>query len=805
MDCTGCERKLYRSLAALPELSNIKTSLLLAHAEFDMFSSVSIHRDNIISIMEKMTGFTCTRSIHSGAKLELIVEGSGNFLDSWPTGVKVISPSGKHSIQVSYNPRIVGARDLLSDPFFQQARLAPCSVSLVIASGRAHLLRTIYFTLLSAILTIPVLVLAWGPFRDHEVRYGAASLTLATVVQIVIAGPFYIKAFNSLVFARMIDMDLLIVLSSSAAYIYSVFAYAYQAIGRPLATESFFETSTLLVTLIMVGRTVSEFARQKAIESITIESLQTPNAILVDEMSQTEENIDARLLQYEDTFKVLPDMSIVTDGVVVSGESEVDESLITGEATLIAKRPGMSVVAGSVNHSGFLLVKLTRLPSENTIKEIGAMVDEAKLSKPKVQELADRVASFFVPAILAVTALVFVIWIIIGETVRHQKPSTSAINAMTFAISVLIVSCPCAIGLAVPMVIIIAGGVAARHGLIFKTAETIDIGRKVAHVVFDKTGTLTQGKLHIVTEEYLDNEHGTHASLILSLTTNSKHPVSKALASHLSTRNIQPSNIEKIVSIPGNGIEASYNDSVLRAGNPYWLNMQDHPSVQRLLTKGLTIFCATLNDNPIAIFGLEDLLRPDALQTITELKKRSIAISIISGDNETAVQSIATKLFIPSSNIRSRCSPDQKQAYVKSLLASPTLKRANKTILFIGDGTNDAPSLASASIGLHIGDGSEIASLAADAVLIRPSLSGILTLIDLSKAFHRRVVFNFVWSGVYNLVAVLLAAGVFEGVRGGKGGERGGVRIPPQYAGLGEVVSVLPVVGAAVGLRFWRG
>jgi len=826
MDCTGCEKKLYRSLTALREVSNVKTSLMNAQAEFDLSPSKSIHGNNILHTMEKMTGFTCTRIVHLGAELELIVQGNlGDFLENWPFGVINISVLCKNKIQVSYQPRLVGARDLLLDPFFQATKLAPRSDPPSIAAGRAHLLHTLWMTILSALLTIPVLVLSWAPLPKHEILYGAISLALATIVQFVVAGPFYVRTVTALIFSRMIDMDLLIVLSSTTAYIYSLVAYGYVVAGKPLATGEFFETSTLLITLIMVGRTVSSFARHKAIESIGIESLQTPTAILVDETTQAETEIDTRLIQYGDMFKVLPDMSIVTDGVIASGESEVDESMITGEADLIPKKPGFSVVAGSVNHSGSLVIKVTRLPSENTIKEIGDMVDEAKTTKPKIQEIADRVAGYFVPLILGLALLVFIIWVAIGMKVRHESAAVSLITAMTFAISVLTVSCPCAIGLAVPMVVAIAGGAAARHGLIFKTAETIEIGRNISHVVFDKTGTLMQGKLYVVAEDYPSGTQNKLTSAIWGLTTNSKHPVSKAVATYLSNSGtFELSTVNNATSIAGSGIEAMWNSSIVRGGNPYWLKVEDHPSVRKTVAQGLTTFCVTLDHELVAVFGLQDLLRNDALETINELKHRSIDISIISGDNEAAVQSVASQLSIPLSNIRSRCSPKQKQAYIKSLqsandhdhdcdgehsklhnhhhkhsdVLNPTYPK--NTILFIGDGTNDAPSLAQASIGLHISEGgTDVAQSAADAVLLRPHLKSILTLIHLSKAFHRRVVFNFVWSGVYNLAAVLLAAGAFTGVRGGNG-----VRIPPEYAGLGEVVSVVPVVAVAVGLRWWE-
>jgi len=720
--------------------------------------------------------------------LELIVEGdAGDFQHNWPPGVVDLTILSLDRIRISYNPKIIGARDLLSNPFFRLAKLAPPSPPALIASGRVHLWHIFHMTLISAVCTIPVLILSWARLPKHEILYGAVSLGLATVVQIAVAGPFYTSAFKALIFSRMIEMDLLIVLSTTTAYVYSIVAYAYLVVGQPLVTGEFFDTSVLLVTLIMVGRTVSALTRQRAVESITIDSLQTNTAIVVDMVTLQEQEVDTRLLQYQDIFKVLPDSSVVTDGKVISGESEVDESLIVGEATPIAKRPGMFVTAGSVNHSGTLLVQVTRLPYENTIKTIGAMVDQAKSSKLKVQESADRVASYFVPVILGVTTIVFLTWVGIGKAVRHQSTATSCINAMTYAISVLIVSCPCAIGLAVPMVIVIAASVGARHGLIFKTAETIETARKVSHVIFDKTGTLTQGKLHVIAESLLARP--SVASMVLGLTMNSKHPVSDAVAAHLSSFGIQPSAIHNVVSVAGNGVEATWRGFSIRAGNPYWLDVQDLPAVRKLLAVGLTMFCVSVNGTLVALFGLGDTLRPDALTTIKELKKRSIEVSIISGDNDKAVQCLAERLGIPPTNVRSRCSPAQKQAYVKDQLNSP-----KSIVLFCGDGTNDAVALAQASIGMHMNEGSDVAKSAADAALIRPSLKGVLKLIDLSKAFHRRVVFNFAWSFVYNLCAVLLAAGAFPSVR-----------IQPQYAGLGEVVSVVPVIAIAMQLKWkWR-
>ena len=791
MTCTGCEKKLFGVLTSLPGVSGVKTSLLLAQAEFDLRPSGSIDADNIASAIQKMTGFSCTKIVHDGEELELIVEGDAHACtDHWPAFVNDITVIDKNRIRVTYHPKAIGARALLSDPFFQHAVLAPPSPAPLIATGRAHVWKSFCLTLCSTACMIPVLVMAWAPLPRHDILYGAVSLVLATLVQVVVAGPFYARALKSLIFSRMIEMDLLVVLSTTTAYVYSIAAYAYLTAAKPLATGEFFETSTLLVTLIMTGRTVSAFARQRAVESIMIESLQTNTAILIDQDNDEEKEINARLLQYCDIFKVLPDMSIVTDGTVITGESEVDESLITGEAALIPKCRGDAVIAGSINHSGTLKVQVTRLPCENTIKTISDMVDEAKSSKPKIQELADRVASYFVPAILTVTVVVFVVWVAVGKYVRLQSTTTSCVAAMTYAISVLTVSCPCAIALAVPMVVVIAGGVGARHGLVFKTAEAIDTARKVSHVVFDKTGTLTEGKLRVIEQEFIGVPSTFQPSLILGVTTDSKHPVAIAVASHLRTSGVEPLIIDPIVSIPGKGVEARWDSHIVRAGNPYWLGMQQHPSVRKILALNLTLFCITIDSSLIAVYGLQDRLRSSAIPTITSLRQRGIEISLVSGDTEGSVHALASLLEIPRPNVLARCTPAQKQEYVRSLLTSHS--HHSPTILFCGDGTNDAPSLAQASIGVHLNEGTEVAARAADAVIMRLSLAGIITLIELSEAFHRRVVFNFAWSFVYNLLAVLLAAGAFPTAR-----------IPPQYAGLGEAVSVVPVIAVAVGLR-WK-
>lgn len=790
LTCVGCETKLFRSLQGIPGVSNLRTSLVLSQAEFVLDQKSGLVTE-IIKTVEKTTGFTCQRMNNEGHEIDVIINGDARaFVErKYLDGVTQMIAIDRHTVRITYDARIIGARALLEKYGDIPLKLCEPHGSPELESGKKHVRNTAWITILSALLTIPVLILAWAPLPPRPIVYGGVSLVLATIVQFAVAGPFYPSALKALIFTHVIEMDLLIVLSTSAAYIFSLVSFAYEIVGRPLPTGEFFETSTLLVTLIMVGRWVSAFARQRAVESVSIRSLQAETAVLCDADGCDDEEIDARLLQYSDLFKVRPDSRIPTDGVIVMGTTEVNESMMTGESLPVVKLPGSSVIAGSLNGSGVVVVRLTHLPGDNTISTIATMVDEAKFSKPKTQELVDIVASYFVPVILMLTIITFTIWIAIGISVRRQSGSYAVVNAITYAISVLIVSCPCAIGLAVPMVVVISGGVAAKHGVIFKSATTIENARNISHVVFDKTGTLTQGEMSVTEEFYLSNDPKLAASVTLGLTRDSKHPVSVAISAHLKGTSVDAATVHDYNSVPGQGVEGIVNDTRVRCGNSRWLNAEALPEVKALLIKGLTVFCVAMNDRVIVAFGLSDSLRPDSHLVVTELQKRNIAISIVSGDDAEAVEAIALKLNIPTSQAKSKCTPSDKQAYLKDLMTN----EKNKTVVFCGDGTNDAVALAQADIGVHMNSGSDVAQTAADVVLMRPYLAGILVLLDLSKTAFRRMLFNFAWSFIYNLFAILLAAGATVKAR-----------IPPEYAGLGEIVSVLPVILIAMQLRWFK-
>lgn len=510
---------------------------------------------------------------------------------------------------------------------------------------------------------------------------------------------------------------------------------------------------------------------------MSLRSLQASTAVLIEAEGTRE--VDARLLQFGDRFIIMPHAQIPTDGQVTEGSSEVDESMLTGESLPVRKQPSAQIIAGTINGSRRLTARLTRLPRKNTVTNIANLVEEASNTKPRVQELADKVAGYFVPVATAIAVIVIIIWVVVSLRIRNESTSKAISTTITYTIAVLAVSCPCALSLAVPIVLVVAGGVAARGGVVIKSAEAIERGHKITDVVFDKTGTLTIGELDVVVEEILSTDRGQAVSLAKALVGDNKHPVSMAVAKHLEKQDHKAVHLEDIRVIPGAGVEAIWNGSSFRAGNAHWLGVGQMLEVDRLLQQGMTALCLTKDTELLAVFGLTSVLRPEAAAVVHKLQARKITVHLVSGDEERAVETVAKTVGIPEQNAAARRSPAEKRVYVQDLI------KRGKRVAFCGDGTN-AVAIAQANIGIQLGSSLDVTRATADVVLLS-SLDGIIYLLEVSKASFCRIMFNFVWSAVYNVLAILLAASAF--VR---------VRIPPAYAGLGEIVSFLPVIIAAL-------
>ncbi|KAF2749830.1 heavy metal translocatin [Sporormia fimetaria CBS 119925] len=847
LKCGCCESGLSKAFHHIPAIKNHQVNIVMARVEFDLNTS-ELSIPEAIARLQKDTGYSFELLDHpEGQVLELLVRDPSDICRTpKPSGVTLLETknkqvwnpvrlfSGRNTplpseppslvestrtsqqffppeekkapssmflqiVRVHYDARQIGARTVYE--YYQQhapsqdVKLAPVGPHPSMSVGSLQTKRASFLFLITLLFTLPILVFAWGDFTKDRLVYAHVSLALATVVQAIATKEFVPGALQSLIHSGVFEMDFLISMSTTTAYIFSLVSYVFLVKHKPLETGSFFETSTLLVTLILLGRAVNEFARFRAAKSVSIRSLQANHALLVPLGGRigppsATRKIDARLLQYGDHFQVPPHTRIVTDGDVVYGGSEVDESMITGEPLPVAKGLGHKVHAGTMNGAGQLVVRVTRLPHENSISRIAAMVENAELSKPKVQALADKIAGWFVPAIAVIGLMVFLIWLFVDRYSNGRGWGSAVVRALTYAIATLIVSCPCAIGLAVPMVILIAGGSSARFGIIFRDPQKLEVARNTTDIVFDKTGTLTKAELEVIEGQF----HGGHTErtkgMILGLLENDKHPVAMAVLQWLKkeeegsadgTEPVTEVRMIDIQSVPGSGVKGISEDDKLEvyAGNPQWVGVE-------VLETQHTVLCVTVSGALAATFRLVDRPRQGAFHVIKMIKERGIRVHMISGDGEGAVDQIAHLLEIPKIQTRWRYKPEDKQRYIHEL------QKEGKTVCFCGDGTNDSAALKQADVGVHMNSGSDAAKSASDVVLMKTYLHNILILLDISRAAYRRIIANFSWSAIYNVLAITMASGAFIKVR-----------IEPAYAGLGELVSVLPVILIAFQMK-WR-
>ncbi|KAK0392674.1 hypothetical protein NLU13_2169 [Sarocladium strictum] len=784
MTCNDCAVKLGSSLKTFEGTSDVRVNFIRGRADLRYDPTIT-SAEEIIQKARTATGFRITevRQGHKGF-LDLLVESHAAALESLRIdGLLDVTRRDKATVRVSYEPEVIGARDLVE-------RIGPLSTGLApavpepVGKGRGQFRLLGIYTAIATALTLPVVTLAWAEDLVSDKTQAIVSLPLATAVQLIAVPVFYKPALRSLILHHALELDMLVVVSITAAFAYSLVAFGYRMASSPLETGEFFETSTLLITLVMMGRLLASYARIRAVAAVSLRSHHAASAILVEGVNEDVE-IDARLLQYGDTIKVLPHSLVPTDGVVIRGISEVDESMLTGESLPVPKDVGSDLIAGTLNHSGVLVMRLTRLPGDNTVMDIARLVEDATNSKPRIQDLADRIAGYFLPVIGIAALICFAIWIAIGIQVRNYSTGRAISNAVTYAIAVLAVSCPCALGLAVPMVLVVAGGIAARGGVIIKSAESTERARKVTDVVFDKTGTITESGLRVVAEECLDDQDETCA-IVRQLLSGSSHPVSISVLKHLDHNASNASKsitLESTKSIPGSGIEARVEEELIRAGNPEWTGHSDSEPVRRFAAQGLSILTVSRNGNLTAVYGLKSRIRSTAQRIIGQLKDNGITVHLVSGDRPQAVEAVAKAVGINTSCAVGSHTPEEKRDYVARLMDE------GKYVLFCGDGTNDAVAVAQANVGVQIsepGSASAVTQSAADVILLS-GLPGLPLLLDVSRAAFRRIVFNFVWSATYNVLAILLAGGAFVKIR-----------IAPAYAGAGEMVSILPVIVAAM-------
>ena len=591
-------------------------------------------------------------------------------------------------------------------------------------------------------------------FENNHVAVGLAELLLAGIIM-VINQKFFISGFSSLILLAP-NMDTLVAVGASASFAWSVFVLFAMTVphaGKYAMSDFYFESAGMILTLITVGKMLEARSKGKttdAIKSLMKLAPKTANLVRGDK----EITVPIEQVKRGDVFVIRPGENIPVDGLVIEGTSAVNESALTGESIPVDKAAGDSVSAATLNQSGFLKCEATRVGQDTTLSQIIKMVSDAAASKAPVAKTADKVCGIFVPSVILIAILVVIGWLIAGKSFG---------DALSYGIAVLVISCPCALGLATPAAIMVVSGVGAKNGILFKTAASLEQTGKIKIAALDKTGTITSGEpevTNLITAPHVRPEELIAAAC--SLEAKSEHPLAKAIVEYAKENNIQPDDIKNFSAIPGNGLKGVIADDEieLTGGSVKFIKenfkVADYfvKQTDELAEQGKTPLMFVRGTKLLGAIAVADVIKPDSKDAISELQKMGIRVVMLTGDNEQTAKAIAEEAG--ADEVIAGVLPDGKENTIRELQA-----RNNFKVAMVGDGINDAPALTRADTGIAIGAGTDIAIDAADVVLMKSSLKDVPAAVKLSRAVLRNIHENLFWAFIYNVIGIPLAAGLW--------------------------------------------
>ena len=626
-------------------------------------------------------------------------------------------------------------------------------------------------------------------FDDNHVAMGLVQLLLTGIIM-VINQKFFISGFKGLMH-RAPNMDTLVALGSMAAFVYSTDALfamtdalvkGNQDLVITYMHEFYFESAATILTLITVGKMLEARAKGKTTDALKgLMKLAPKTATLYKD--GTEIIVPIEQVSIGDIFVVRPGESIPVDGTVVSGNSAVDESTLTGESIPVDKEAGDLVCAGTLNQSGYIRCEASRIGKDTTLAQIIQMVSDAASTKAPIAKIADKVSGVFVPTVILISVLTVIAWLVLGQNIGF---------ALARGIAVLVISCPCALGLATPVAIMVGNSVAAKNGILFKTAVSLEETGKVQIVALDKTGTITEGEPKVTDIIPADNKSEEELlTIAFSLENRSEHPLAKAVNLKADCEKIIAKEITEFEALPGNGLMAKYNGKRILGGSYKFISSQINVSdetrakSESLSSEGKTPLLFAYGEELIGIIAVADTIKEDSPYAIQEIKNMGIHVVMLTGDNEIAAKAIGSKSGVDE--VIAGVLPDGKAGVINNL------KKKGKVIM-VGDGINDAPALTSADIGIAIGAGADVAIDAADVVLMKNSLSDVTKAILVSRATLKNIHENLFWAFIYNIIGIPLAAGVFIKFLGWQ--------LNPMFAAAAMSLSSFCVVTNALRLNF---